>query len=115
MICPMIGKRATRADVKLAAPFDRSIGSLTCVATTRLLYPGPLFPESERMQSVIAHRCSGVSASTNDGMGVPLNPVLIVLKISSRVAPHRRVHGSARSAARIAWPHSAVSVGPEGP
>ena len=37
MICPMIGKRATGADAKLAAPFARSIGSRTCLATTRLV------------------------------------------------------------------------------
>ena len=29
MICPTIGKRATGADSKLAAPFARSIGSCT--------------------------------------------------------------------------------------
>ena len=50
------------------------------------------------MKSVIAHRCSGVSASTNDGIGVPLSPVLIVRKMSSRDEPPRKVQLCARSA-----------------
>ena len=39
------------------------------------------------MKSVIAHRCSGVRASANEGIGVPLRPVVIVLKMSSRDRP----------------------------
>jgi hypothetical protein len=53
------------------------------------------------MKSVIAHRCSGCRASTNPGIGVPLNPVLIVLKMSSRDDPPRKVQLWARSAARM--------------
>ena len=67
------------------------------------------------MKSVIAHRCSGVRASANDGIGVPLSPVLIVLKMSSRDDPPRKVQLCARSAARIGWPKSSTSVGAEGP
>ena len=67
------------------------------------------------MKSVIAHRCSGGRASANDGMGVPLSPVLIVLKISSRDDPPRKVQLCARFAARIGWPKSSTSVGAEGP
>src|SRR5215475_15570982 len=67
------------------------------------------------MKSVIAHRCSTVNASANDGIGVPLNPVLIVLKISSRVGPPRKVQGCDRSAGRIGRFSSSVSVGDEGP
>ena len=48
-------------------------------------------------------------------MGVPLNPVLIVLKMSSRDDPPRKVQLCARSAARIAWPQSSFRVGAEGP
>ena len=43
------------------------------------------------MKSVIAHRCSVERLSENDGIGVPLNPVLIVRKISSRDDPPRKV------------------------
>ena len=67
------------------------------------------------MKSVIAHRCSGVSASENAGIGVPLNPVLIVRKMSSRDEPPRKVQLCARSAARIGWPQSSFSVGADGP
>ena len=67
------------------------------------------------MKSVIAHRCSGWRLSANDGIGVPLSPVLIVLKMSSRVAPPRKVQLWARSAARIAWPASSFSVGADDP
>ena len=67
------------------------------------------------MKSVIAHRCSGVKASANDGIGVPLSPVVIVLKISSRDDPPRKVQLCARFAARIGWPKSSISVGAEGP
>src|SRR5215216_5977661 len=67
------------------------------------------------MKSVIAHRCSGVRASANDGMGVPLNPVLMVLKISSRDDPARKVQLCERSAARIGWFSSSTRVGAEGP
>ena len=67
------------------------------------------------MKSVIAHRCSGVSASANDGIGVPLNPVLIVLKISSRADPPRNVQLCERSAGRIERPNSSVRVGADGP
>src|ERR1044071_4855430 len=111
----MIGKRATGADAKLLVPFFRSIGSGAYFATTRLVYAGPSFPESERMKSVIAHRWSGVKASANEGMGVPFNPVLIVRKISSRVDPPLKVHGCERSAGRIGRPSSSVSVADEGP
>ena len=52
---------------------------------------GPVAPPRETMKSVIAHRCSGVRASRNDGMGVPLSPVLMVRKISSRDDPPRKV------------------------
>jgi hypothetical protein len=53
---------------------------------------------------VVADRPSllGVRASTNDGMGVPFNPVLIVLKMSSRDGPPRKVQFWARFAACIA-------------
>ena len=67
------------------------------------------------MKSVIAHRCSGVRASANDGIGVPLNPVVIVLKISSRDDPPRNVQLCARFAARIGWPKSSTRVGADGP
>ena len=67
------------------------------------------------MKSVIAHRCSGFSASKNDGIGVPFNPVLIVRKMSSRDDPPRKVQRCARSAARIGWPQSSFRVGAEGP
>jgi hypothetical protein len=67
------------------------------------------------MKSVIAHRCSVERLSTNDGIGVPLNPVLIVRKISSRDDPARKVQGCVRSAARIGCPRSSVRVGAEGP
>src|SRR5436190_16911457 len=67
------------------------------------------------MKSVIAHRCSGVSASANDGIGVPLSPVLIVLKISSRDGPPRKVQLCERSAARIGRFSSSVRVGADGP
>ena len=67
------------------------------------------------MKSVIAHRCSGLRASRNDGMGVPLSPVLIVLKISSRDEPPRKVQLCARSAGRIGCPQSSIRVGAEGP
>ena len=60
-----------------------------------------MVPDSEAMKSVIAHRCSTESESANDGIGVPLNPVLIVRKMSSRDAPPRKVQGCERSAARI--------------
>src|SRR6266550_2846855 len=97
VICPMTGKRAMGAEAKLLVPCARSIGSSTCLATTRLVYVGPLLPESETMKSVIAQRCSGVRASANDGIGVPLKPVLIVLKISSRDEPPRKVQLCERS------------------
>src|SRR6266545_3688839 len=115
MICPTIGKRATAADSKLLAPFFRSIGSSTYLATTRLVYAGPSLPDRETMKSVIAHRCSGVRLSANDGIGEPLSPVLIVRKISSRDGPPRKVQLCARFAARIGCPKSSVSVGAEGP
>src|SRR5262245_34386778 len=67
------------------------------------------------MKSVIAHRCSGVRLSANDGIGVPLSPVLIVRKISSRDDPPRNVQFDARSAARIGCPKSSVNVGADGP
>src|SRR5829696_7667285 len=67
------------------------------------------------MKSVIAHRCSGFSASANDGIGVPFNPVLIARKISSRDDPPRNVQLWVRSAARIEWPQSSVRVGADGP
>ena len=57
--------------------------------------------DSEAMKSVIAQRSSGLRASANDGIGVPFNPVLIVLKMSSRDDPPRKVQRCARSAARI--------------
>src|SRR5688572_9975360 len=101
MICPTMGKRATAAEAKLAAPLARSIGSFTCLATTRLEYPGPFSPERETMKSVIAQRCSGWRPSRNDGIGVPLSPVLIVLKMSSRDEPPRKVQLCARFAAVI--------------
>jgi hypothetical protein len=53
------------------------------------------------MKSVIAQRCSGVRLSAKAGIGVPLNPVLIVRKMSSRDDPPRKVQLWARSAARI--------------
>src|SRR5688500_14086199 len=115
MIWPTIGKRAAGADSKLAAPFCRSIGSRTYLATTRLVYAGPSVPESETMKSVIAQRCSTERLSENDGIGGPLNPVLIVRKISSRVDPARNVQLCARFAARIGFPRSSVNVGAEGP
>ena len=65
------------------------------------------------MKSVIAHRCSGWRPSRNDGIGVPLNPVLIVLKMSSRDEPPRKVQLCARFAARIGWPQSSFRVGAE--
>ena len=67
------------------------------------------------MKSVIAHRCSVERLSVNDGIGVPLNPVLIVRKMSSRVGPPRKVQGCERSAARIGRPKSSCSVGADGP
>ena len=67
------------------------------------------------MKSVIAHRCSGVKASANEGIGVPLSPVVIVLKISSRDGPPRKVQGCVRFAARIGWPKSSTRVEAEGP
>src|SRR4030095_15065709 len=67
------------------------------------------------MKSVIAHRCSGVRLSVNDGIGVPLSPVLIVRKMSSRDGPPRKVQGCVRFAARIGWPGSSFSVGADGP
>ena len=49
--------------------------------------------------------CSGsVTASKNDGIGVPLRPVLKVRKMSSRFGPPRNVQRRVRSAARIGWP-----------
>src|ERR1041384_4217306 len=111
----MIGKRAIGADAKLLGPFFRSIGSRAYFATRRLVYAGPSFPESERMNSVIAHRWSGGKASANDGMGVPFNPVLIVLKMSSRVGPPLKVQGCERSAGRIGRPSSSVNVADDGP
>ena len=53
------------------------------------------------MKSVIAHRCSGGRASANEGIGVPLSPVVIVLKMSSRDGPPRKVQRCVRFAARI--------------
>src|SRR6185436_9471459 len=115
VICPTIGRRATAADSKLLVPFFKSIGSSAYLAMTRLVYAGPSVPESEMMKSVIAHRCSGVSASANDGIGVPLNPVLIVLKMSSRDDPPRKVQLCERSAGWIGRLRSSVRVGAEGP
>ena len=46
------------------------------------------------MKSVSAQRSSGFSESTNDGIGVPLRPVLKVRKMSSRVGPPRKVQRS---------------------
>src|SRR5687767_9377014 len=67
------------------------------------------------MKSVIAHRCSADRESENDGMGVPLNPVLIVRKMSSRDDPPRKVQRCARSAARIGMPQSSFRVGADCP
>ena len=67
------------------------------------------------MKSVIAQRCSVERLSVNDGIGVPLNPVVIVRKMSSRDDPPRKVQGCARLAARIGWVKSSVSVGADGP
>src|SRR6188508_2321396 len=63
----------------------------------------------------MAHRCSGCSASRKDGIGVPFNPVLIVLKMSSRVDPPRNVQLCARSAGGIECPQSSLRVGADGP
>jgi hypothetical protein len=63
----------------------------------------------------MAQRCSGVRASWNDGIGVPLNPVLIVRKMSSREDPARKVQLCARFAGRIGNPQSSTSVVAEGP
>src|SRR5262249_37002809 len=54
-------------------------------------------------------------SSLNDGIGVPLKPVLIVLKMSSRDDPPRNVQLCVRSAARIGYPKSSVSVGADRP
>ncbi len=62
------------------------------------------------MKSVIAQRCSGVRASSYDGMGVPLNPVVIVRKMSSRDDPPRKVQLFERSAASIGYSNSSTSV-----
>src|SRR3954470_14353832 len=67
------------------------------------------------MKSVIAQRCSTVSASRKPGIGEPLSPVLIDLKMSSRDDPPRKVQLCARSAGRIGPPHSSIKVGADGP
>ena len=53
--------------------------------------------------------------SANDGIGVPLSPVVIVRNISSRDDPARKVQLCVRSAARIGCIRSSVNVGAEGP
>src|SRR3954447_10241935 len=67
------------------------------------------------MKSVIAQRCSGLSASRNEGIGVPFNPVLMARKMSSRLEPPRNAQLCVRFAARIGFPQSSIKVGAEGP
>ena len=54
----------------------------------------------ELARRIVAHAGKAWD-TTNDGIGVPLNPVVIVLKISWRDEPPRNVQGCARFAARI--------------
>ena len=98
MICPTIGKRATGADSKLFVPSPGRSDPGRAWRSPGWCSQARRVPESETMKSVIAHRCSGVSESANDGIGVPLSPVLIVRKISSRDEPPRKVQLCARSA-----------------
>ena len=55
------------------------------------------------MKSDIAHSCSGVRASSNDGMGVPLNPVVIVPEeiLAGRPSPEGPTLREVRRAYRI--------------
>jgi hypothetical protein len=64
---------------------------------------------------VSAQRSGSGTASKKDGIGVPFKPVLKVRKMSSRRGPPRNVQRRVRSAARIAWLRSSLSVGAEGP
>ena len=64
MICPMIGKRADRRGREARGPLREVDRILDVPGDDEVGVAGTGVSESEAMKSVIAHRCSGLSASS---------------------------------------------------
>ena len=109
-------KAGRRRGREARGPFGQVDGIQDVLGDDEVGIAGPAAPR-ERVDEV-RDRPSllGLEGSSrNPGMGVPLSPVLIDRKISSRDEPPRKVQLCVRSAGRIGCPQSSFRVGAEGP